>query len=40
MDLAAQLDPPERKESPEAPKEAERRLKAMGPMTFPQKVRS
>jgi divalent anion:Na+ symporter, DASS family len=33
-----QLDEPEQKETPEAPKQAAARLEAMGPMTIPQKV--
>ena len=33
-----QLDEPEQKDTPEAPKQAAARLEAMGPMTTPQKV--
>jgi len=34
----SQLAPPELKETPEAPKEAEARLKAMGPMSLDEKI--
>lgn len=35
-----QIDEPEQKDTPEAPKAAAARLEAMGPMTVPQKVMS
>ena len=33
-----QIHPPEQKDTPDAPKQAEARLKEMGPMTTPQKI--
>jgi di/tricarboxylate transporter len=36
--IAVQLNPPEQKDTPDAPAAADARLKEMGPMTTPQKV--